>query len=73
MPPYTGFMEKQEFLTPEKKTALEQELEFLKTEKRSEILERLAFAKSLGDLSENAKQKKNRERTKRVSLKSSLF
>lgn len=61
MPPYTGFMEKQEFLTPEKKTALEQELEFLKTEKRSEILERLAFAKSLGDLSENAEYHSSKE------------
>lgn len=47
-------METQEFLTQEKKEALEAELENLKTVVRSDILERLAFAKSLGDLSENA-------------------
>jgi transcription elongation factor GreA len=51
----------QEFLTQEKKEALEQELVFLKTEKRSEILERLAFAKSLGDLSENAEYHTSKE------------
>lgn len=51
----------QEFLTKEKKEALEQELNFLKTEKRSEILERLAFAKSLGDLSENAEYHSSKE------------
>jgi transcription elongation factor GreA len=47
-------METQEFLTQDKKTALETELLSLKTTVRADILERLAFAKSLGDLSENA-------------------
>ena len=51
----------QEFLTQEKKEALEKEMEFLKTEKRSEILDRLAFAKSLGDLSENAEYHSSKE------------
>lgn len=51
----------EEFLSKEKKIALENELTFLKTEKRSEILERLAFAKSLGDLSENAEYHSSKE------------
>ncbi len=54
-------MEEKEFLTPEKKKELEQELEYLKTTIRSQILDRLAFAKSLGDLSENAEYHSSKE------------
>ena len=51
----------QNYLTEEKRKALEIELEMLKTEKRKEILEALEFAKSLGDLSENAEYHQARE------------
>lgn len=54
-------METQEFLTADKKAALENELEHLKTVVRADILERLAFAKSLGDLSENAEYHSSKE------------
>ena len=47
-------MPEEEFITKEKKKALEDELLELKGPKRKEILESLEFAKSLGDLSENA-------------------
>ncbi|HXK35089.1 MAG TPA: transcription elongation factor GreA [Candidatus Paceibacterota bacterium] len=51
----------EQYLTAEKKQALEQELQELKTTKRKEILESLEFAKSLGDLSENAEYQQARE------------
>ena len=49
------------YITEEKKKALEAELKDLKGPKRKEILESLAYAKSLGDLSENAEYHQVRE------------
>ncbi|PIP69097.1 transcription elongation factor GreA [Candidatus Nomurabacteria bacterium CG_4_9_14_0_2_um_filter_32_10] len=49
------------YITEEKKKALEIELKELKGPKRKEILENLAYAKSLGDLSENAEYHQTRE------------
>jgi transcription elongation factor GreA len=49
------------YITREKKKALEEELEDLKGPKRKEILETLEYAKSLGDLSENAEYHQARE------------
>jgi transcription elongation factor GreA len=54
-------MPEEEFITKEKKKALEEELASLKGPKRKEILESLEFAKSLGDLSENAEYQQARE------------
>ncbi|MBU0612251.1 transcription elongation factor GreA [Patescibacteria group bacterium] len=54
-------MSKTDYITKEKKKALEIELEDLKGPKRKEILETLAYAKSLGDLSENAEYHQARE------------
>src|SRR3990172_2990334 len=54
-------MPEEEFITKEKKKALEDELADLKGPKRREILESLEFAKSLGDLSENAEYQQARE------------
>ncbi len=50
-----------DYITQEKKEALEKELKELKGPKRKEILENLAYAKSLGDLSENAEYHQTRE------------
>jgi transcription elongation factor GreA len=50
-----------DYITEEKKKALEKELNDLKGPKRKEILENLAYAKSLGDLSENAEYHQTRE------------
>lgn len=50
-----------DYITEEKKKALEKELKELKGPKRKEILENLAYAKSLGDLSENAEYHQTRE------------
>ena len=50
-----------DYITEEKKKALEDELKDLKGPKRKEILENLAYAKSLGDLSENAEYHQARE------------
>ncbi|MFA6256816.1 MAG: transcription elongation factor GreA [Candidatus Paceibacterota bacterium] len=49
------------YITAEKRKALEAELKDLKGPKRKEILEALAYAKSLGDLSENAEYHQARE------------
>ena len=49
------------YITEEKKKALEAELKELKGPKRKEILENLEYAKSLGDLSENAEYHQTRE------------
>ena len=49
------------YITEEKKKALEVELEELKGPKRKEILTALEYAKSLGDLSENAEYHQTRE------------
>lgn len=49
------------YITKEKKEALEIELKELKGPKRKEILENLEYAKSLGDLSENAEYHQTRE------------
>lgn len=50
-----------DYITEEKKKALELELEDLKGPKRMEILAKLDYAKSLGDLSENAEYHQVRE------------
>ena len=50
-----------EYLTIEKKQALESELQQLKTVRRKEIADALEYAKSLGDLSENAEYHQARE------------
>src|ERR1035437_9495143 len=49
------------YITEEKKKALEEELKELKGPKRKEILTALEYAKSLGDLSENAEYHQTRE------------
>ena len=49
------------YITEEKKKALEAELRDLEGPKRKEILENLEYAKSLGDLSENAEYHQTRE------------
>ncbi len=49
------------YITEEKRKALETELKELIGPKRKEILENLAYAKSLGDLSENAEYHQTRE------------
>ena len=50
-----------DYITKEKRKALEIELEDLKGPKRKEILANLQYAKSLGDLSENAEFHQTRE------------
>ena len=50
-----------EYLTQEKKEALEKELGELKSVRRKEIADALEYAKSLGDLSENAEYHQARE------------
>jgi transcription elongation factor GreA len=50
-----------DYITEEKRKALEKELLELKGPKRKEILEALHYAKSLGDLSENAEYHQTRE------------
>jgi transcription elongation factor GreA len=50
-----------DYITLEKRKALEAELLDLKGPKRKEIIEALAYAKSLGDLSENAEYHQARE------------
>jgi len=49
------------YITEEKRRALEIELKDLKGPKRKEILASLAYSKSLGDLSENAEYHQTRE------------
>lgn len=49
------------YITEEKRKALENEIKDLKGPKRKEILEALEYAKSLGDLSENAEYHQTRE------------
>ncbi|MDP2789157.1 MAG: transcription elongation factor GreA [bacterium] len=51
----------QNYITEDKKKALEIELQDLKGPKRKTILESLEYAKSLGDLSENAEYHQTRE------------
>ncbi|HPS21354.1 MAG TPA: transcription elongation factor GreA [Candidatus Paceibacterota bacterium] len=50
-----------DYITEEKKKALELELEDLKGPKRMDLLAKLQYAKSLGDLSENAEYHQVRE------------
>ncbi len=50
-----------DYITEEKRRALENELLDLKGPKRKEILANLEYAKSLGDLSENAEYHQTRE------------
>ena len=50
-----------DYITEEKKHALEEELKDLKGPKRKEILDALQYAKSLGDLSENSEYHQARE------------
>jgi transcription elongation factor GreA len=54
-------MDEINYITEEKKKALEDELNYLKTTKRKEILESLEAARALGDLSENAEYHQSRE------------
>ncbi|MFZ2072326.1 MAG: transcription elongation factor GreA [Minisyncoccia bacterium] len=54
-------MDKENYITEEKKKSLEDELKDLKGPKRKEIIETLEYAKSLGDLSENAEYHQARE------------
>ena len=54
-------MDQINYITEEKKQALQDELKHLKTVKRKEIIESLEAAKALGDLSENAEYHKARE------------
>ncbi|MFA6355294.1 MAG: transcription elongation factor GreA [Candidatus Paceibacterota bacterium] len=54
-------MDEINYITEEKKHALQEELKHLKTSKRKEILESLEAAKALGDLSENAEYHQARE------------
>ena len=54
-------MNQGDYITKEKRQALEIELKDLKGPKRKEILEALQYAKSLGDLSENAEYHQTRE------------
>jgi transcription elongation factor GreA len=49
------------YITEEKRKALENELKDLKGPKRKEIIDALEYAKSLGDLSENAEYHQTRE------------
>ena len=49
------------YITEEKRKALESELKDLKGPKRKEIIDALEYAKSLGDLSENAEYHQTRE------------
>lgn len=53
--------EVKEYLTSEKKKALEDELVNLKTVRRKEVADAIEWAKSLGDLSENAEYAQARE------------
>ena len=50
-----------DYITKEKRKALEMELADLKGPRRREILESLEYAKSLGDLAENAEYHQTRE------------
>ncbi len=52
---------KDDYITEEKRHALEIELADLEGPKRQEVLSALAYAKSLGDLSENAEYHQTRE------------
>jgi len=54
-------MDEINYVTEEKKKALEDELNYLKTIKRKEILESLEAARALGDLSENTEYHQSRE------------
>ncbi len=54
-------MDQINYITEEKKQALQDELKHLKTVKRKEIIESLEAAKALGDLSENAEYHQARE------------
>jgi len=54
-------MEETNYITEEKKKALQDELNYLKTVKRKEILESLEAARALGDLAENAEYHQSRE------------
>ena len=53
--------QKGDYITEEKRQALQAELKDLRGPKRKEILEALQYAKSLGDLSENSEYHQARE------------
>ena len=57
------------YITAEKRQALEAELRDLRGPKRKEILEALAYAKSLGDLSENAEYHNVREEQGKLEIR----
>jgi transcription elongation factor GreA len=54
-------LQEADYITEEKRKALEVELIDLKGPKRKELLDALQYAKSLGDLSENAEYHQTRE------------
>lgn len=58
-----------DYITEEKKQALEAELKDLKGPKRKEILEALEYSKSLGDLSENAEYHQAREEQGKLEVR----
>lgn len=62
-------MQQGNYITEEKRKALEAELKDLKGPKRKEILEGLAYAKSLGDLSENAEYHQIREEQSKLETR----
>lgn len=55
-----------EYISKEKKIALEHELRELSTVKRKEVLDAVQYAKSLGDLSENAEYHEARDAQRKL-------
>ncbi len=55
-----------EYITQEKKSALEQEMAELKGPRRKEVLDSLEYSKSLGDLSENAEYQQARDDQRKI-------
>ncbi|MEN9582590.1 MAG: hypothetical protein RL641_544 [Candidatus Parcubacteria bacterium] len=58
-----------DYISKEKKIALEAELKELQTVKRKEVLEALEYAKSLGDLSENAEYHEARNAQRKLQTR----
>lgn len=62
-------MDKINYITEEKRKALEAELKDLQGPKRKEILDALEYSKSLGDLSENAEYHQAREEQSKLEYR----